>query len=251
MTSSSLPDWTSVLAVVAHPDDESFGLGAVLTAFVARGATVSVLCFTRGEASTLHGVDGNLATIRAEELAAAARELGITNVHLTSYPDGGLAEVDATVLRREIEEVADLVGATGIVVFDPDGVTGHADHQRATKIAIEVAVRRGVDVLGWTIPTDVATTLTDEFDASFTGHNPEEIDLVIDVDRTMQNRAVACHPSQAIPGSVLWRRLELLGNHEHLRWLPTFADSRTASTALTTSTTLGSSPGHDNEGKAP
>ena len=245
MTSNLLPDWTSVLAVVAHPDDESFGLGAVLSAFVARGATVSVLCFTRGEASTLHGVDGNLATIRAEELAAAARELGITNVHLTSYPDGGLANVDATILRREIEDIADLVGATGIVVFDPDGVTGHPDHQRATHIAIDVATRRGINVLGWTIPTDVATTLTDEFGAPFTGHNPEEIDLVIEVDRTMQNRAVACHPSQAVPGSVLWRRLELLRNHEHLRWLLISAN------ALTVSTAPGNSPGFNNEGKAP
>ena len=249
ITSTSLPDWTSVLAVVAHPDDESFGLGAVLSAFVARGATVSVLCFTRGEASTLHGVDGNLATIRAEELAAAARELGITNVHLTSYPDGGLAGVNATVLRRDIEEIADLVGATGIVVFDPDGVTGHPDHQRATHVAIDVATRRGIGVLGWTIPTHVAMTLSQEFGASLTGHDPEEIDLVIDVDRTAQNRAVACHPSQAIPGSVLWRRLELLRNHEHLRWLLNSAAGVTATTAPTTAP--GRSPGHDNEGKAP
>ena len=44
----------SVLAICAHPDDESFGLGAVLSAFVDAGARVSLLCFTRGEASTLH-----------------------------------------------------------------------------------------------------------------------------------------------------------------------------------------------------
>ncbi len=245
MTSSLLPDWSSVLAVVAHPDDESFGLGAVLSTFVKRGATVSVLCFTHGEASTLHGVDGNLATIRAEELAAAARELGITKVHLMSYPDGGLAGVDATVLRRDIEEIADLVDATGLVVFDADGVTGHPDHQRATQAAIDVAARRGIGVLGWMIPSAVATALNEEFGSSFTGHDSQGIDLVIDVDRTAQNRAVACHPSQAVPGSVLWRRLELLRNHEHLRWLLTTAD------LLATSTAPGRLPGHENEGKTP
>ena len=37
--------------------------------------------------------------------------------------------------------------------------------------------------------------------------------------RERQLQAVACHPSQALPGSVLWRRLELLGDHEHLRYL--------------------------------
>lgn len=43
----------SVLAVVAHPDDESFDLGAILDTVVAAGGRASVLCFTRGEASTL------------------------------------------------------------------------------------------------------------------------------------------------------------------------------------------------------
>ena len=59
-----LPEWTSVLAVVAHPDDESFGLGAILDAFTRTGATVEVLCLTHGEASTLHGASGDLASVR-------------------------------------------------------------------------------------------------------------------------------------------------------------------------------------------
>lgn len=45
---SALPDWSSLLVVMAHPDDESFGLGAVISAFVAQGTRASVLCFTRG-----------------------------------------------------------------------------------------------------------------------------------------------------------------------------------------------------------
>jgi hypothetical protein len=53
-----LPRWDRVLAVVAHPDDESFGLGAVLAAVVGEGAEVGVLCLTHGEASTLTGSTG-------------------------------------------------------------------------------------------------------------------------------------------------------------------------------------------------
>ena len=47
-----LPPWRSVLAVVAHPDDESFALGAVLAGFADAGAAVALLCFTHGESST-------------------------------------------------------------------------------------------------------------------------------------------------------------------------------------------------------
>lgn len=39
------------------------------------------------------------------------------------------------------------------------------------------------------------------------------------VDRTAQHEAIAAHASQAVPGSVLWRRLELQGPTETLRWL--------------------------------
>lgn len=57
-----------VLAAVAHPDDESFGLGSVIVAFSRLGAETAVLCFTHGEASTLGGVDGDLRSVRALEL---------------------------------------------------------------------------------------------------------------------------------------------------------------------------------------
>lgn len=218
-TPGDLPKWSSVLAVVAHPDDESFGLGAVLSGFVDQGAAVSVLCFTRGEASTLHGVTGDLSTVRAGEFEAAGHVLGIGSTRLRDYPDGGLADTDTDKLVTETEEFARLVTADGLVAFDTGGVTGHSDHRRATLAAVKAAERLRLGVLGWTIPTDVAAQLNAEFGSRFGGHDLATIDLVIPVDRTVQNRAVACHPSQAVAGSVLWRRLELLGSRESLRWL--------------------------------
>ena len=71
-----------MLAVVAHPDDESFGPGAILDAFNRAGAWTSVLCLTHGEASTVHSVAGNLAELRGREFAAAARMLGVAE-HMT------------------------------------------------------------------------------------------------------------------------------------------------------------------------
>ncbi|HUX71417.1 MAG TPA: PIG-L family deacetylase, partial [Cellulomonadaceae bacterium] len=74
-------------------------------------------------------------------------------------------------------------------------------------------------VLAWTLPAAVAAQLNDEHGGAFTGHRPEEVDVVLDVDRTRQLVAVRAHASQAVPSSVLWRRLELLGDVEHLRWI--------------------------------
>ena len=216
---TALPSWRRVLAVVAHPDDESFGLGAVLAAFAAVGSEVSVLCLTRGEASTVQGVEGDLAQVRAQELQRAGQVLGLTRVGLREYPDGALADVPLDDLRAEIAAFAGSSPPDGIVVFDPSGITGHDDHQRATEAALGYARTGSIPVLGWTLPDDVAATLNTETGAGFSGHPQAEVDLVIDVDRSTQELAVACHPSQAVPGSVLWRRLDLLGPREHLRWL--------------------------------
>ena len=214
-----LPPWRSVLAVVAHPDDESFALGAVLAGFVDAGTAVAVLCFTHGESSTLHGVQGDLASVRAGELAGAARVLGVDPVRLLGYPDGALAEVDVDDLAAHVLEVAGQVGTDGLLVFDADGVTGHLDHARATLAALVAADGSRLAVLGWTVPRTVAAALNEEYGAAFTGHDPWDVDLVVTLDRTRQLAAVACHPSQAVPGSLLWRRLDLLGDTENLRWL--------------------------------
>jgi N-acetylglucosamine malate deacetylase 2 len=214
-----LPPWRSILAVVVHPDDESFGLGAVLAGFADAGTAVAVLCFTHGESSTLHGIEGDLASVRAGELAGAARVLGVDPARLVDYPDGALTGVDVDDLSAHVPDLADEVGADGLLVFDTDGVTGHPDHARATLAALAAADSLGLAVLGWTVPKSVAAALNQEYDAAFTGHDPHGIDLVVTLDRTRQLAAVACHPSQAVPGSLLWRRLELLGDIEYLRWL--------------------------------
>jgi len=219
-----LPPWRSVLAVVAHPDDESFALGAVLAGFANAGAAVAVLCYTHGESSTLHGVHGDLATVRAAELADAAAMLGVDRLQLADYPDGALTEIDLGDLSAHVIDLGGKVGADGLMVFDTSGVTGHPDHARATDAALAAADALGLPVLGWTVPASVATALNQEYGAGFTGHDPGDIDLVVTLDRTSQLAAVACHPSQAVPGSLLWRRLEIQGDFENLRWLTPHPD---------------------------
>ncbi|WP_414686324.1 PIG-L family deacetylase [Mycobacterium sp.] len=220
MVDDRLPAWRSVLAVVAHPDDESFGLGAILSTFAEQGAELAVLCLTQGEASTLHGVAGDLGEIRAQELAAAAAELGVGTVELLRYPDGQLADTPLDELAVPVVDLAERLGVEGLLVFDPTGVTGHPDHRHATAAARSAAAKVGLPVLGWTVPARVAGALNTEYAAGFSGHSPGDIDLSVRVNRSRQYQAVREHRSQALPTSVLWRRLEMLGPYEHLRWLP-------------------------------
>ena len=218
-SSAELPAWRSVLAVVAHPDDESFGLGAVLDGFADAGARTAVLCLTHGEASTLREPSDDLGALRGQEFALAAQRLGVAQTWLSNYPDGTLSQLCTIRLTGEVLDAVRAVQADGLLVFDPGGVTGHPDHGAATRAAMLAATGLDLPVLGWTIPATVAAQLNTEFGTQFAGHGPAAIDITLPVRRERQLAAARAHTSQAIAASPLWRRLELLGDHESLRWL--------------------------------
>lgn len=205
----------------AHPDDETFGLGAVLAALVDAGTSVAALCFTRGEASTLGPAhEGReLGEIRAAELSDAADTLGLRSCELLAYPDGRLAEIPVAELADHVAAAARRQGSELLVVFDDGGVTGHPDHRQATGAALAAADHVDVGVLAWAVPGAVADALNTEFGTDFRGRSTVEIDLTIAVDRDRQQRAIACHRSQSVDNPVLWRRLALTGPTEPLRWL--------------------------------
>lgn len=167
----------------------------------------------------LHGGTGDLAQIRANELRIAGETLGVGAALLRSHPDGALSAMPVEILAADVAEVACRIAAAGLLAFDESGVTGHPDHRAATRAALVAAARLGLSVLTWTLPDEVAERLNAETGASFAGHPPGEIDLVVAVTRRRQLLAVEAHASQASPTSVLWRRLELLGDREHLRWV--------------------------------
>jgi LmbE family N-acetylglucosaminyl deacetylase len=215
----ALPTVRQVLAVCAHPDDESFGLGAVLSAFAAMGTDTAVLSFTHGEASTLHVTDGELATVRAEEFARAADVLGVCARELLDYPDGGLASRPIEELAARVSRVAEALGTDLLLVFDVGGITGHPDHQRATDAALAAAAALDIPVLAWVVPDPVARRLNSGWRTSFVGRGEHEIDIRLSVDRRRQQEANACHRSQSASNPVLDRRLELQGDVEWLRWL--------------------------------
>jgi N-acetyl-1-D-myo-inositol-2-amino-2-deoxy-alpha-D-glucopyranoside deacetylase len=135
-------DGRSLLAVFAHPDDESLASGGLLAWCAARGARVSLLCLSRGEAGR-GGHAGDLGDVRAGELRRAAAALGLTAVALLRHPDGMLPWLDAGALERDILS-AIVAGRPDVVVtFGEDGLYWHPDH-----IAVHEATRAAVASLG-------------------------------------------------------------------------------------------------------
>ncbi len=214
-----LPPATSLLAVCAHPDDESFGLGAVLAAYGAAGCRLSVLCLTHGEGSTLHAFGSDLFRTRAGEFRRAARALGVGRSELLAYPDGHLAEVPLAELGAHVDRLAAAAGADRLLVFDEGGVTGHPDHRRATAAARLAAGPLALPVLAWALPTAIADQLNAEHHTAFCGQPAQALDVELVVDRAQQRRAIACHRSQATDNPVLQRRLALQRDREWLRHL--------------------------------
>lgn len=122
-------DGRSLVAVFAHPDDESITCGGLLAACAARGAHVVVLCLTRGEGGPSAGVDSPeaLAARRTAELDAAARILGV-NAELADFQDGMLPWTEAAAVEARIAAVLARVRPDVVVTFGADGLYWHPDH---------------------------------------------------------------------------------------------------------------------------
>ncbi len=145
----------SLMAVLAHPDDESLGVGGTLAKYAAEGVDVFLVTATRGDQGRFHGHRGGddghpgpqaLGNIREAELRAAATVLGVREVSLLDYHDQHLDRADpreavgriATQLRRFRPDV--------VVTFGPDGAYGHPDHiaiSQFTTAAIVAAADAG------------------------------------------------------------------------------------------------------------
>ena len=115
----------TVLAVFAHPDDESLACGGTLARLADAGARVVLLCASRGEGGSISDPalvpDGDLGRVREHELREAARVLGIAEVLVLDHPDGELRWVHVHELHVEI--------VSTIRACRPDAVTEFGETQ--------------------------------------------------------------------------------------------------------------------------
>jgi len=157
----------TLLSVLAHPDDESFGMGGTLAHYAHRGVSVHLICATRGEVGDvdpqyLRGFN-SIAERREHELRCAAEKLGLASVHFLDYRDSGMpgsadnhhpralaaAPIEQVAQRiwRYIEELKPQV----VLTFDPIGGYRHPDHiaiHKATVQAFELAIEHPAEGAG-------------------------------------------------------------------------------------------------------
>jgi LmbE family N-acetylglucosaminyl deacetylase len=121
----------TILAVFAHPDDESLACGGTLARLADAGARVVVMCASRGErGSSSDGslLNGDLASTRAVELQEAARVLGVSEVIALQHPDGDLRWANVPQFHAEIVSAIERIRPDGVITFAEDGLYWHLDH---------------------------------------------------------------------------------------------------------------------------
>lgn len=147
-----------LLAVLAHPDDESFGIGGTLALYSRKGYDTYLVCATRGEEGSMDAEHLNgykdKAELRTVELQNAARHLGLKEVFFLGYRDSGMPGTDANKhadaqINHSVDEVAAKVikylrelKPDVVITFDPIGGYKHPDHihvHKATVLAFEKA----------------------------------------------------------------------------------------------------------------
>jgi LmbE family N-acetylglucosaminyl deacetylase len=131
-----------VLVIAAHPDDVDFGAAGTIAKWTDAGLEVSYCIVTNGDAggSDLSVSRADMAVIRQAEQTAAAKQVGVHDLHFLGYPDG---RVEATLsLRRDLTRVIRLLRPDRVVCQSPDrnytrmGVS-HPDHRAVGTAALD------------------------------------------------------------------------------------------------------------------
>ncbi|SDG10670.1 N-acetylglucosaminyl deacetylase, LmbE family [Lentzea fradiae] len=190
-----------MLAIHAHPGDESTSTGGMLARYARQGARTVVVTCTNGEfddaaSGAVPGEFGHhpkaVAAHRRAELYAACDALGISDLELLGYHDSGAAgEVPQGGFCTIPVETAAGRLASLLEHFQPQVVvthySTHRDHVHANRVAALAVQRTGIPAKLYLTAVDGSTTI--------------DIAEVADVKR----KALQCHASQQLPGQFSLR----------------------------------------------
>ena len=160
-----MADKLTLMAVHAHPDDESSSTGGVLATYSGQGIRTVVVTCTNGEfgdapGGVKPGEDGHdaqaVAQLRLAELRESCKILGVTDLETLGYHDSGMPDWDYkdrpdAFCNIPADEVAGRISALieryrpqVVITYDPDGLYQHPDHVHAARMALAAAAATGI-----------------------------------------------------------------------------------------------------------
>ncbi|MBI3384645.1 PIG-L family deacetylase [Candidatus Gottesmanbacteria bacterium] len=182
-----------LLAVFAHPDDESFGPGGTLAKYAKVGVEIHVLCATKGEAG------GSTGTIREKELFAASRVLGVKKVEFLDFIDGELSNNKYHQVAEKILRKITQFKPHVIMTFEPQGVSGHLDHVAISLITTYAFLRQNVakKLYYYCITKARSAKMADYYIYFPPGYGVEEITTTIDISPVWDTKVKAMKKHQS------------------------------------------------------
>lgn len=190
-----------LLAVFAHPDDETFRPGGMLALLAQRGVRVHLVTATRGGAGSCGDPplcrQEELPTVREQELRCASAALGIEQIRILNYQDGHLAEVDPEQLTARVSAVVQEIRPQVVLTFGPEGLSGHPDHIAIGRSTAQAF--RQVEEVAALYAVAVPRSLAKRLGMKRVRPVPDEgIDLVVDVSPVWESKlaAIHCHATQ-------------------------------------------------------
>lgn len=215
----------SLLAVFAHPDDETYRPGGTLALLAKAGVRVQVLTATRGEAGSCgdppRSGPGELPIIREGELRCACRELGLEEPFIMGFPDGQLSSIDPKEIQTKILEAIAIFRPQIILSFGAHGLSGHPDHIAIGRSALK-AYQQCEDVLAF-YSLAVPSSIVEKTGLSHLHATPDkQITHTINISEVWETKlkAIACHQTQMAESPILKADIEKLRmflGQEHLR----------------------------------
>jgi LmbE family N-acetylglucosaminyl deacetylase len=206
----------TIVAIFAHPDDESFGPSGTIAKF-AKDNDVYVLCATKGESGM--GLSSNLAATRAKELRDSAKILGVKNVFFLGFIDGTLSNSIYHKLASKIEQRLKLLKPEILITVEPRGVSGHIDHITVSMVTSFIFAKLPFvkTLMYYCIDQKAAAKMANYFIYFPPGYKRSEVDKIIDVTKYWPQKieAMLTHKSQIKDARKVLGRIKGLPKEEY------------------------------------
>jgi len=225
-----MTDNLALMAIFAHPDDEAFGTGGILSKYSHEGVAVHLVTATLGEAGDLANPDVKITVPmsikREQELRSACKAYGPIKLHLLGYMDGQTATVPLTEAVYKIVKLIRQYKPQVVVTFGPEGIYGHFDHlvihrwasaavslaashetwpmageaHQVTKFYYRVITQTQVDQMAETYGRDFVP-MGGGIPFPFIGYPDEQVTTMVDIRNYLSHKiaGIRCHASQIDP----------------------------------------------------